>query len=235
MGYIIALLIFAAVYILVISLMKHMSRTKIANAVFAAISVICYISLVVTIYKDVGPNDWNFRNALPTANVSPFMFASLIIYLFLPEKAKKYWSVLISLLSLGMLLSVGITCVSRARIHYKFHFHFLWDYIAHLSLSLFGVYLVRSKQVQLNKKNCFVGGSLIVITALVMLVINVIFNTSFFGLSLNDDYNIYNMVLAPNCYLSALLYFGGLLLVLLAGRVYVSFFENKKKSKKEME
>jgi len=211
--------------------MKKFRNTSITNTIFIAISFICYIVLATIIYNDVGFYDWNFQNVLPTANVSPFMFFTLLIYLVLPKKIKKSWSVLISMLSFGMLAAAVLGCVYRAIIQYKFHFSFLLDYISHLSLSLLGVYLVKSKQITLNKKDCVLGGSLLIIVAFVMMSINILFGTAFFGLALNDKYNIYNMVLVSNCYLSALIYFIGLIFVLTLGCLYIIIL-NKEKRKK---
>ena len=140
---------------------------------------------------------------------------------------KKHAYLLVSLLSVGMLLSTVFSCVYNAVIAYKFHFHFLLDYVAHFTLSLFGVYLIRSGQVQLNKRNALISSSLIFVSALIMMLLNVILDTAFFGLSLNGKHNIYNNVLVDNSYLSALLYFIGLTVVLLLGYGYSAWIKKK--------
>ena len=229
MYYIITMVAFLIAYAIIVRLMPRLKNKKMDNAVFIAVSFVCYVALAVKIYLDVGFNDWNFQNVLPTANVSPFMFFTLIIYVFLPEKPKKAWSGLISLLSLGLLLSPVLACISRAVIHYKFHFSFLLDYIAHVSLSLLGVYLVKSKQIDLSVRSSLLSGGIIVAVAIIMLIINVIFGTAFFGLALNEKYSIYNMVLLPNCYLSALVYLLGLIAVLFGGYFYQKLLTKKDK------
>ena len=47
-----------------------------------------------------------------------------------------------------------------------------------------------------------------------MIILNLIFDTSFFGLSLRGKHSIYNMVLVSNSFLSAFIYFTGLAIVL---------------------
>ena len=229
MYYIISLVAFVLIYVIIVLLMKKIRNTAVANTIFVAVTLFCYGSLAIIIYQDVGFYDWNFQNVLPTANVSPFMFATLIIYCVLPQKAKKAWALLISLLSFGMLCSAILGCVHRAVIHYKFHLTFLLDYIAHISLSLYGVYLVKSKQVENNKNNSLISGGLIIIVAIVMMIINVFAGTAFFGLALNEKYSIYNMVLVPNCYFSALLYFVGLIIVLISGYFYLKLLNRSQK------
>ena len=233
MYYVLCLAILLAIYFTLIFFMNRLKNAKLMNAVFIALTVVCYIVLVVYVYLDVGLYDWNFLNVLPTANVSPFMFFTLILYAVLPSKIKKHWSVLICLLSLGMLFAAILGCVTRAATGYKFHFTFVLDYVSHLSLSLLGIYLAKTDQVKLNKKDCILGGSLIVIVAVIMLVINLIAGTSFFGLALNEKYNIYNMVLVPNCYLSALLYFVGLIGVLVLGYFYIKLLTLKKRKNRK--
>ena len=220
MYYIIALVALIAIYICAILLMKRMTNQPLCNALFAATVFIPYVIMVIRVYLSVGFYDWNFQNALPVANVSPFMFTMVPLIFLLPRRLRKHPQLLVSLLSVGMFLSTVLACIYNARIGYKFHFHFLLDYIAHFSLSLWGIYLVRSKQVSLTRKSCLVSGSIIIASATLMLVLNLIFDTSFFGLSLRGQHNIYNTVLVENSYLSALLYYLGLTGVLLMGYVF---------------
>lgn len=217
MFYYISLILFIVAYFTIFVLMDKFKNKKLVNFIFIAIVFFSYIILVVKVYFDVGFFDWNFQNTLPTANVSPFMFFVVPLYYVLPKKIHKYYLLLVSLLSLGMLLSVILACIQRIVIQYRFVPHFLLDYVSHLALSLWGIYLVKSKQIQLKRKDCLIGGCIIIFVSLIMVIVNTIFDTAFFGLAFNDNYNIYNMVLVNNPYLSACIYISGLSLVLLAG------------------
>ena len=220
--YLVTFIAIIILFILFIYLMRFFKNRIITNIIFISITFICYVFVVLISYLQNGLYDWNFHNTLPTANVSPFMFCICPIYLLLPQKVRKYFGNLISLLCAGMLLSPLISCVHFFIINYKFHSQFLLDYAAHLSLSLFGIYLVQSKQVEMKNKDSVIGGSIIISVAITMLIINLIFDTSFFGLSLCGKHNIYNQVIVDNSYLSALIYFIGLSSVLFLG-----FFFNK--------
>lgn len=217
MFYYISLILFIVAYFTIFVLMDKFKNKKLVNFIFIAIVFFSYIILVVKVYFDVGFFDWNFQNTLPTANVSPFMFFVVPLYYVLPKKIHKNYLLLVSLLSLGMLLSVILACIQRIVIQYRFVPHFLLDYVSHLALSLWGIYLVKSKQIQLKRKDCLIGGCIIIFVSLIMVIVNTIFDTAFFGLAFNDNYNIYNMVLVNNPYLSACIYISGLSLVLLAG------------------
>lgn len=204
-------------FIGILPFLKRFTNTHLANIAFVSIIFMCYFSMVILGYVHNGLYDWNFHILLPTANISPFMFFITPLYIFLPTKIRKYLGVLIALLVVGMVFSPIITCVNFFRIGYKFHPRFLIDYFVHIVLAIFGVYLVQSGQVELNKKNCLIGGAIIFVVCFIMIIINLIADTSFFGLSLRGKHNIYNIVLVDNSFLSALIYFTGLILVLLAG------------------
>lgn len=227
MGYILALALLCVAYGVCIGCMKYMRNTKLFNLLFMALVYLQYLALAWVIYQDVGFWDWNFQNTLPMANVSPFMFSLMPLLLILPEKIRQQLHLLISMLSVGMLLSSVLGCISNAMTHYKFHAHFLLDFGAHFALSAFGVYLVKSGQVKINWKNCLRSGAWIYGAAVCMLVLNVIFDKSFFGLSLNGKHNIYNKMLVESSYLSALIYFVGLGLVMLLGAGYCKMMARK--------
>ena len=229
MAYIISLMILCSLYIVCIACMKYMRNTKCFNLLFMGLVYASYLVLSYSIYRNAGFDDWNFKNTLPTANVSPFMFSVMPVLLVMPKKAQKHIHLLISLLSVGMVLSGALGCVYYAAIQYAFHPHFLLDFGAHFLLSLFGVYLVRSGQVEVNRRNCLISGAMIYGVAMCMLVHNVVFVTAFFGLSLSGKHNIYNNVLVRSGYLSAVIYFVGLGLVLLLGAGYCRLFRNCKK------
>ena len=237
MYYIISLLILIAISVLIICFMGKFTNTKLTNLIFVLIVVVCHWVHVIKIYFDVGAHDWNFLNTLPVANISPFMFCIVPFIFILPSKIKKYFLILISLLSVGMFLSPIISCSYFASINYKFHFSFLLDFVAHLSLFLLGIYLVKSKQIELKLKDSVVSGSIILCVGGGMLILNCIFDTSFWGLSLNGKHSIYNQVIVSNSYLSALLYFTGLIVVLILGFCFNKLlnFKCHLKSKKELQ
>lgn len=232
MMYIITAFLLILLYICAIFCMPYMRSTKFWNLAFTVSIFALYLNVVLKVYFDVGLYDWNFQNTLPVANVSPFMFASVLVIHIFPSKVKKHFYLLISLLSVGMLLSPLLGCIYNAAINYKFHLHFLCDFLAHILLSLWGVYLIKSKQVEPKVKSSVISASIIIGAAFVMLVLNLIFDTAFFGLSLYGKHNIYNNVLTENSYLSAILYFTGLTAVLLMGFVYSRLLLREKKVKR---
>ena len=111
---------------------------------------------------------------------------------------------------------------------YAFHWHIALDCAAHVFISLWGVYLVKSSQVELTLKSAFKGGAIIVCVAGLMLVHNLIFDTAFFGLSLSGKHNIYNNVFFESGIVSALVYFLGLCGLLCLGYYYQKALDFRK-------
>ena len=174
MSYIISMLCLTVFYVLVIANMKRMKNTRLFNYLFSAAIVIFYLIVVVRVYLSVGFDDWNFRNTLPVANVSPFMFTLVAIIHLIPLRIKKHLYFLISLLTVGMFLAAIAGCIYNAAIDYRFHWHFISDYLAHVLLSLWGVYLVKSRQVEVSRKNLFISAAVIIGVAIIMMSLNII-------------------------------------------------------------
>lgn len=218
--YLITIFVLLAIFVICLIFMRFFTNKLLTNIIFCSITIICYLFVVLIAYIKNGPYDWNFTNTLPAANVSPFMFFTCPLFFALPIKIRKYHATLISLLVVGMILSPILSCIYNFSISYKYHPSFLLDYISHISLALWGTYLYQSKQCELKIKESLIGGSIIVVVALIMMILNVIFDQSFFGLSLNGKHTIYNMRLVDNSYLSALIYFSGLVGVLVIGYLF---------------
>lgn len=228
-NYIIAAAVLTILYVAGIYGLRYVHNQKWINVLFPILVFLPYLYGVIYMYIDVGVKDWNFLNTLPTANVSPFMYCLSLLTIVLPKKAKEYVFTLIALLSLGVFCAGMLTCVFNAMRDYAFHWTIALDSFAHVALSLFGIYLVKSGQASIEMKHSVFSGLIIVGVAVVMLVLNLIFHTSFFGLNLYGNHNIYNMVLFANGYVSAVMYFVGLGCILTAGYFYQKLLQRKQK------
>ena len=220
-GYLVAFAILLAAYAVgLVLLFRRPAPLRHADLCFAAFVHLAYLLGAVLILLDVGFHDWNFQNALPTANISPLTFFTLPLMLLLRGRARTAYLTMISLLSFGMVAAGMLTLIGNALRDYALHFTILLDSVNHAVLSLFGIYLVKSGQVRLARRDCIAAVSAVFGAAVLALLLNLIFHTAFFGLSLYGEHNIYNNVLTESGILSALLYFLGLAAVLLAGFLY---------------
>ena len=228
MIFIIIIGILLGLYALAVFLMRYMKNVRTVNTVFFLLTTLIYWVYVLMVYLQVGAKSIYFHGVLATANVSPFMFTALPIIYFSRGKLKEHLYLLVSLLSVGMFFSPIFNAISYAVSGVPFQVLPVLDYVGHLSLSLWGIYLVRSGQVTLNPKKALTSGLIIVGVADIMLVLNLIFDTSFFGLSLKGKHNIYGNVLTENSYLSAIIYFAGLAVILLLGYASARLIEKHK-------
>lgn len=218
MQYLISLVISLIIYIVVFILIKMgFLKSKKFHFVFCGLIIVTYLYIVLNRLIECGPANWNFLNTLPTANVSPFMFAVTSICFIFPKSIRKYLFALISCLSFGMFMAGSLELIVQIARRYPFYFVYSVDALAHLTLSLYGIYLTEIEEVKLKSFTTLIGSLSIVATALVMLVINLFTGYAFFGLGFKGNHNIYNMVLTSSPILSCLIYFGGLMSVLAVG------------------
>ena len=230
MKYLIVFAVLLAIYIVGVLLAKYLAKYKnVVNVLFVIAIFMSYLYIVRYMYYDVGPDDWNFRNTMPTANVSPFMFCLTPFILIMPKTIRKYLMTLVVLLSLGMVVAGLGGALGFVARNYKFHWHITMDCLAHVLISLWGVYLLKSGQVELTPKKAIRAGAIIVSVALIMLVLNLIYHKAFFGLSLYGEHNIYNVRFFESGVVSTIAYFLGLGFVLCSGYFYQKILNLRKK------
>ena len=85
-----------------------------------------------------------------------------------------------------------------------------FDCLAHGLIGLYGFSLIYNKVITYDKKKLTYLITAIMLVPVLMLILNLIFDTVFFGLNFNGKHNIYNLVLTDNSFISAVLYFVGL-------------------------
>lgn len=178
--------------------------------------MIPYLLYIYISYKQLGFKDYYFIYCLPPSNISPFMFTLSIFTLFLPKKINKFIFLVYSNLIVGMLFSPILSDVYWISQNNIYHILRTLDSFSHVMLSLFGIYLVLTKQVEVTKKSFFISLILMYSLVLVMIILNIIFNTEFFGLAFNGHHHIYQIVLTSSPILNIIYYICGLFLVLLA-------------------
>ena len=225
MYYLIALAVFALLALILSYVLGRVRNTKVMNIIFAFAIFLSYIAFVVIVYIKVGLKDKAFTNTLPTANISPLAFFISPLCVFAPKSIKKHFLLLFSLLSIVMILLPVYNCVYNYLTNHEFVPYLLLNYFSHLVMLLWGIYIIRSKQVKLNLKSFSSSLSTILCILILFTSLNSIFDTSFFGLSLNGKHNIYGYVLVDNSYLSLSIYVVGLVTLLLIGYVFCKLIE----------
>ena len=230
MWYLVSFFILTILYVFGIFLIKYINKNRMINMLIPVMIFSLYLVCLVYLFFKVGVHDWNFKNVLPTANISPFMFSLIVLIPMLPNHIKKHLNTLVSSLALGMFVAGSLTLLFNAWRDYNFYWNFFLDSFIHILFSLYGIYLYKTEQVFYEKKKQVLSSSIIVCVAVIMLILNLIFETSFFGLSLYGNHNIYNIVVCKNSILSAVIYFFGLICVLFFGLIYQKIIYQRIKS-----
>jgi len=203
--------------------MKYLVKyKKITDIDFPALIFILYFIEIVLLLVDVEFKDWSYLTLLPFGNIGPLMFFIVPFIFLLPKKARGYAFTLIALLSPAMLLYGLIHGIMLVVAGTKFFAAYVLDTFCHILFSLYGVYLVRSKQADLDIKKSLISGAVILGVAVLMLILNAIFRTSFFGLSVYGDHIIYNIIFLDSAVLSTFVYF-----FIVAGILLIGYFFQK--------
>jgi len=206
--YIAAVLFSIVLYAAGLLFMKYLVQfRKFCDIDFPALIFILYFIEIVLLLVDVKIEDWSYLTLLPLGNVGPFMFFTLPFYFLLPKKVRKYVLTLVALLSPAMLLygiMRGVTLVVAGT---KAYASYVLDIICHVVFAVYGVYLVRSEQVDIDIKRSLIAGAILFGVSILMLILNAIFRTSFFGLSVYGEHNLYNIIYIKSAVLSIFVFF----------------------------
>ena len=192
------------------------------------VSFVSYVFEILKIGLVMGFTRDAFFYALPLGNVSPFVFTLAFISLFFPERIRKNIRPLLIILSFGFLVAgFGLTIINFVT-NQPFVPSAIFDVIPHILLALLGIYYYESYNEEYSLKHYVFAGIFMILVALVMLGINAIFNTSFFGLNPYGNHNIYFHNPIRNCLLSNIVYFVGLLLAEVLGFLFQKLIHLKK-------
>jgi hypothetical protein len=172
----------------------------------------------------IDPTWENLMAVLPTANISPFMFSMVFVVLFLPKTIQKHFYLLMALLSFAMIVA-GIGSPVRWAFFNYYHQFILIEWVTHLTMALFGIYLLLTKRIELTVRNCLKASIIIYAIVAIMIVLNIIFGTAFFGLAFNGEHNFYNQIFITDPYLSAFVYIIGLTFFLVTGYFFLKLIK----------
>ncbi|MGI6377925.1 MAG: hypothetical protein ACOX0I_02525 [Bacilli bacterium] len=199
---------------------------KVTTILMTLLIFIPYVFSLINYYCNYdGVTGWHFKYTLPTANISPFMFFMVFVVLFLPKIIQKHFYLLMALFSFVMVVA-GI----GSPVYYAFFYHYYYSFISiewitHLTMAFFGIYLLLTKKIEVTVKNCVKASMIIYVTVAIMMILNIILGTAFFGLAFNGKHNIYTLIVISNPYLSALVYVIGLTCFLIIGYWFLKFIK----------
>lgn len=200
--------------LLLICLYRDKINVKFFNGVFILIDIIFYLCWNIATAQRGGLKD----GFMTLENISPYMFTIIPLTMFMSEKVKSYAYSAIAFLCFGMfgalLISPEFHVLSSLKS--EADFWYTSEAVCHMLCSLFGMYLMITKQVKTDfsswvKSIVFMWGSVTF-----GLVINLILDTTCFNMH-PDHYCIYMLDIFRSFEATAVAYYLGILVVLTIG------------------
>lgn len=169
-------------------------------------------------FSAIEGNGLNLKNVTPISNISPFIFTIIALTIFLPDRINKYIYKYITIFQWVLFIAAFFVLVTVLIKQGSIYFLFtIFDSFAHIVTAAFCYYLRKTKQVDVSFKEfgyfSLITSSLVV----VVIIINLICHTTFFGLNFYGEHNIYGCVMVGDRFLSAFIYSSGLALALWSG------------------
>ena len=213
LNYIIFLILYLAflAFMFFLIIKKKIIINSIQRRILFAIIAFCYLLNIAekSICNEMNPSYIN--SILPFGNYSPLIFTCSTILIFIPEKWCAWFKYFIGIMWLPMIAASLYNSIGYTWLQGPYSYTCItFDCFAHGLIGLYGFYVLYNKVIVYDKKKLIILLSCIIVVPVIMLILNAIFDTSFFGLNLNGKHNIYNVVLTDNSYISALIYFLGL-------------------------
>lgn len=192
--------------------------------------VLCYVLNLMEKLVGFGTESRWFDMIIPLGNFSPFLFTLTLIAVFLPKKYLQPYRAVVGFMCIGMMAAGYYNTVTRILSFDPWLYTcIVFDNFGHVLIGLYGIYIIKSNAVTYTKKTKLCVTSFVFSVALLMLILNAVFHTSFFGLNLYGKHNIYNLVLTNNSIISALIYFAGLCVVLAVGWHFTTVVQKPKR------
>ena len=210
--------ILAVVYftVLVILCMYHDKlNIKICNGVFIVLDVIFYFIWNLGMYESLWLED--IYDTLK--NISPMIFTVIPLTLFMNEKTKSYAYSAIAYLWVGMFVALFLSPQN----HYvssadnSASLVYTGEALCHMLASLFGIYLILTKQVKLGISSW--GKALVFLYVIIWwgVLLNEVFHLKNFGMDPYGDYSIYFIDIFGSFAATLAAYVVGVLLVVTIG------------------
>ena len=214
-------------------------NVKIGNLIFVIADVFFFFLLNYSYFVNGG-----LQTFMTFDNISPFTFTLIPFIWLLKDKVKDYAFCAIAFLHFGMLCATMVSPEQAYLFNFTAEADMIYtaDAFCHMITSLFGIYLVLTKQV----KPCFKSWlkSLIFMYSVITfgVLLNVAFHRSYFGMNPYGNYSIYFLDVFHNFGTTLLVYYLGVLVVLTFGMQTSYWFlkllephgNKRKKKRKEM-
>ena len=210
--------ILAAVFFVsltLICLYRDSINTKIFNVIFVIMDLIFYFVWNLGMYEHGWLND-GFETL---GNISPMIFTVIPLTLFMSEKTKQFAYSAIAFLWVGMFIALFISPEYVYIYDYRREASVLYtgEALCHMLASLFGIYLILTKQVKLNMQSWLRSIAFMYAVIFFGIFLNYFFHKRNFGMDPYGNYSIYFLDIFGTFETTLIAYLLGVLTVLTLG------------------
>ena len=226
--------ILAAIFLVSLTLISIYHDTlnlRVFNAIFLIVDVIFYFVWNLGMYEAGWLND-GFETL---GNISPMIFTVIPLTCFMNKRTKEYALSAIALLWVGMFVALFISPEHAYIFNYRTDATILYtgEALCHMWASLFGLYLILTKQVKLTFQTW--GRAIIFMYAVIGfgVFLNFAFHKSNFGMDPYGEYAIYFIDIFGTFEATFVAYLLGVMTILSCGWGAGYLFERMLHSKQE--
>lgn len=198
-------------------------NVKFWNRVFIIADFVAYSCWNFASYE-VG---WLNRGWMTLGNISPLMFTLILFIPFVKDTFKDGIYSMLACLNLGMFVAMLVSPEHDYIFNFNTRATFVYtsEAVCHMLCSLFGIYLVLSKQVKANFKQWLKGTSYLLSIITFGVILNFIFRRNHFGMDPYGGASIYMIDIFEGFWPTLIAYYFGVILVMTLGVQTVAFLD----------
>ena len=201
--------------LILLALYRNVINVKIGNTVFIIVDVIFFFFWNYAAYE----RGWLEDGFMTLENISPFIMTLIPLTLFMSDRVRSYCNSAIAFLWVGMFLALLISPQHAYIFSYNIEASPIYtsEAACHLIASLYGAYLIITKQVSCDFKHW--RRSVVCMYAVIGfgVILNYIFHIRNFGMDPYGDYTIYMIDIFGSFEATLVGYLLGVLVVLTIG------------------
>ena len=200
--------------LVLICLYKDRINLKTGNIFFIVVDAVLYLIWNIS-YAEKG---WLDNGFMTLANISPFIFTVIPLTVFMKDKVKDFAYSAIAFLHFGLFLATLISPEYVVIFDYKTEATFAYaaEAMCHIWSALFGLYLMVTKQVEINFKS-WLRSIIFVLSAVSFgVMLNFILDTHCFNMNPNS-YSIYMLDIFGSFWATLAAYYLGIVVILTLG------------------
>ena len=230
----IMLVALSLVYFVALFLMcfyREKLNNPIVNPLFLIVCAVCYFCWNYAAYE----RGWLEDGFMTLENISPYICTVILFTPFLNKKAKDFAFCAIAFLGFGMFLAMYISPGAEYFLNYNQTAGFIHvsEAVCHLTMSLYGFYLILTEKVSLNKQSY--GKAIIFVYASIGfgVFLNWCFHLENFGMDMYGDYSIYFLDIFGSFEITFVAYLVGVFAVITMGYlvgIFLEWFSRPKKN-----